>query len=167
MRRVISLVLALSLIVAGAIVYLIVHPHGARSWGYMAAGFLLAVGATWLFGFHSFKSPLSGWGPESLPIGLRVRHGRAVSHPRNVRFWGQSGYGNCGAKRLLLDQSGQSWILARDGLSAFDPKRTLPGNHRGLSTWPLVSALARGSVQACCFGSLVSDCFKFRSGPSP
>jgi len=23
----------------------------------------------------------------------------------------------------LLDQSGQSWILARDGLSAFDPQR--------------------------------------------
>ena len=51
MRRVISLVLALSLIVAGAIglFYLIVHPHGARSWGYMTAGFLLAVGATWLY----------------------------------------------------------------------------------------------------------------------
>jgi hypothetical protein len=29
--------------------YLIVLPHGARSWGYMAAGFLLAVGATWLY----------------------------------------------------------------------------------------------------------------------
>src|SRR5450759_1118750 len=27
----------------------------------------------------------------------------------------------------LLDQSGQSWILARDGLSANDPKRTLAG----------------------------------------
>ena len=24
------------------------RPHGERSWGYMAAGFLLAVGATWL-----------------------------------------------------------------------------------------------------------------------
>jgi hypothetical protein len=24
----------------------------------------------------------------------------------------------------LLDNSGQTWILARDGLSAFDPKRT-------------------------------------------
>jgi hypothetical protein len=24
----------------------------------------------------------------------------------------------------LLDQSGQRWILARDGLSAYDPKRT-------------------------------------------
>jgi hypothetical protein len=23
----------------------------------------------------------------------------------------------------LLDQSGQSWILARDGLSAYDPQR--------------------------------------------
>src|ERR1039458_5013989 len=27
----------------------------------------------------------------------------------------------------LLDQSGQSWILARDGLSAYDPERTLRG----------------------------------------
>jgi hypothetical protein len=26
---------------------------------------------------------------------------------------------------LLLDKSGQSWILARDGLSAFDPTATL------------------------------------------
>jgi hypothetical protein len=51
MRRIISLVLALSLVVAGAIglFYLIVHPHGARSWGYMATGFLLAVGATWFY----------------------------------------------------------------------------------------------------------------------
>ena len=29
---------------------------------------------------------------------------------------------------LLLDQSGQRWVLAEDGLSAYDPKRTLsPG----------------------------------------
>jgi hypothetical protein len=27
-----------------------------------------------------------------------------------------------------LDQSGQKWILARDGLSAYDPKRTNGGS---------------------------------------
>ena len=31
---------------------------------------------------------------------------------------------------LLLDNSGHCWILARDGLSANDPKRTLAGAGR-------------------------------------
>jgi len=35
--------------------------------------------------------------------------------------------GRLRAKCPLLDQSGQTWILARDGLSAFDPKRTWEG----------------------------------------
>jgi ligand-binding sensor domain-containing protein len=38
----------------------------------------------------------------------------------------------------LLDQSGQIWILARDGLSAFDPKRTAATEmpHRGANFSP-------------------------------
>jgi hypothetical protein len=35
-----------------------------------------------------------------------------------------SGHSNRTAVCPLLDQSGQSLILARDGLSAFNPKRT-------------------------------------------
>jgi hypothetical protein len=43
----------------------------------------------------------------------------------------------------LLDQSGQSWILARDGLSAFDPTATLAvhcGNGFDASFSPYQSA---------------------------
>jgi hypothetical protein len=43
--------------------------------------------------------------------------------PPNVRYWRYPEWS-------LLDQSGQRWILARDGLVANDPKRTLgPAQH--------------------------------------
>jgi hypothetical protein len=37
----------------------------------------------------------------------------------------QSGQSNRAHVCPLLDQSGQSWILGRDGLSAYDPTATL------------------------------------------
>src|ERR1035441_7010792 len=42
-----------------------------------------------------------------------------------VQVMALSGQSSCARVCPLLDQSGQSWILARDGLSASDQQRTL------------------------------------------
>ena len=49
----------------------------------------------------------------------------AAQNTRNVRFWHLADNRGTATICPLLDQSGQRWILARDGLTADDPKRTL------------------------------------------
>jgi hypothetical protein len=48
---------------------------------------------------------------------FKQRNGRGSSSP----LMALSGQSSCARVCPLLDQSGQRWILARDGLSAYDP----------------------------------------------
>lgn len=55
------------------------------------------------------------------------------------------------------------WVGAASGLFY-----TREMNPRGYATLLISqSPLARGSVRACCFGSLISNLFEFSTGPSP
>src|SRR5664279_963489 len=64
----------------------------------------------------------------SRAIGWVVRDGeraRCFTTVQRMTRLAQSGRANRTRECQLLDQSGQMWILARDGLSANDPKRAL------------------------------------------